>query len=330
MRFIIPFITLFALISAQDNDEPSSRIIGGSVAQRGKYNYMVHIIINNSNMCGGSLIAKDTVLTAAHCIAGNNPGSYNVRGNIHNIRSERGEQLRVTQVITHPQFNRQNLDNDIAILKINPSHNINSFLTLDTNNSAQINNQVLVTGWGRTQSFGQSSDVLKELNMKVLDPQVCSRNVAPLNERTHFCATGVQNGSSACQGDSGSPVVSSDLRTIVGLVSYGTEGCNAPSAAFTRISNFASWIRQYSSGSGNPGQGQGNPGQGQGNPGQGQGNPGIPSDNSYPKGSCTQPGETICFSPQKVGVCANTQFAYPYDCPPGTTCKQSNGRSYCQ
>jgi hypothetical protein len=50
------------------NANISPRIYGGEDAKDGRFPYYVALVDNNMNLiCGGSLIASDMVLTAAHC-----------------------------------------------------------------------------------------------------------------------------------------------------------------------------------------------------------------------------------------------------------------------
>jgi hypothetical protein len=48
--------------------EKSKQIIGGSKADPTQFPWQVYITIDNSWLCGGSVIAPDWVLTAAHCV----------------------------------------------------------------------------------------------------------------------------------------------------------------------------------------------------------------------------------------------------------------------
>jgi len=77
-----------SLLRRQDNDTESSntnidrelhgtssrdsntRIIGGNEAVEDRHAYAVSLYDNIGHFCGGSLIAKDVVLTAAHCKGG--------------------------------------------------------------------------------------------------------------------------------------------------------------------------------------------------------------------------------------------------------------------
>jgi secreted trypsin-like serine protease len=52
----------------QENRAITPRIIGGSNAQVGRYPYMVSLLSRSGfHACGGILVAKDVVLTGAHC-----------------------------------------------------------------------------------------------------------------------------------------------------------------------------------------------------------------------------------------------------------------------
>ena len=60
--------------SNHDSPLDNTRIIGGKEAVAGKYSYVVSLADDIGHFCGGSLIAPDVVLTAAHCQG----GSYDI------------------------------------------------------------------------------------------------------------------------------------------------------------------------------------------------------------------------------------------------------------
>ncbi|KAL7482930.1 hypothetical protein ACHAWX_000511 [Stephanocyclus meneghinianus] len=107
-------------ISAIDNlflKEP--RIIGGSEASSTRYPYTVALTNGGSNFfCGGSLIASDMVLTAAHCLRG---GGYNVAIGRHDLTSSDGEEVPVDQEIRHPSYSFSTDEYDFALLLLTRS-----------------------------------------------------------------------------------------------------------------------------------------------------------------------------------------------------------------
>ena len=66
---------------------------------------------------GGSLIAKDMVLTAAHCQG----GSYKVVIGRHNLNSKSGESISMRREIPYPEYNSKNTDGDWMIILLDSS-----------------------------------------------------------------------------------------------------------------------------------------------------------------------------------------------------------------
>jgi secreted trypsin-like serine protease len=48
----------------------ADRIIGGSVASPGQFPFQAGLFLDGSGFCGGSLIAGNVIMTAAHCCDG--------------------------------------------------------------------------------------------------------------------------------------------------------------------------------------------------------------------------------------------------------------------
>ena len=89
----------------QDTDDSNynspidnNRIIGGKEAVAGKFSYVVSLADDIGHFCGGSLIAPDIVLTAAHCQG----GSYNIVVGRQDLNDERsGEVIPVRTTSQH-------------------------------------------------------------------------------------------------------------------------------------------------------------------------------------------------------------------------------------
>ena len=122
--------------SAQDASSvgyAGARVIGGFNASPGAWSFPAYILISENGdhlQCGGTLVARNFVLTAGHCAT--DPGSktvhaasaYEVRlGSVDRDRDY--EMHRVKRVITHEQFGQDYpLENDIALLELDTPSNL--------------------------------------------------------------------------------------------------------------------------------------------------------------------------------------------------------------
>ena len=101
------------------NQPPALRIVGGTETGRNFYPWMVALIFNTDQFCGGTLISPSWVLTAGHCTEG--ADEVRILLGAHNIRAMREEgrlEFVSREIVPHPQFNLMFLTNDIALVKL--------------------------------------------------------------------------------------------------------------------------------------------------------------------------------------------------------------------
>ena len=106
-----------------------TRIIGGVSADMGSVPWQASLAVSGSNIfCGGSLVTDRHVLTAAHCLAGVETDLWNMIDLIFNEYNTedniRGAKRKIKDVIIHPEFNENTLQNDIAIIILKVPVNI--------------------------------------------------------------------------------------------------------------------------------------------------------------------------------------------------------------
>ncbi|XP_070631499.1 granzyme H-like isoform X3 [Bos indicus] len=113
-------LLLMAFLLPPGLGEPflSEEIIGGHEAKPHSRPYMAFVQFldeKSCKRCGGVLIQKDFVLTAAHCRG----SSINVTLGAHNIKQqERTQQvIQVKRAIHHPDYNPKTFSNDIMLLQ---------------------------------------------------------------------------------------------------------------------------------------------------------------------------------------------------------------------
>ncbi|RHZ15437.1 hypothetical protein DYB37_013929, partial [Aphanomyces astaci] len=133
-------------------------IVGGQEAQFGRHRYVVGIKKSpvGETFCGGSLIAPNVVLTAAHCLDDVVPSV--VVGTHYLTGFRDGELANVTEKIKHPN------GTDVGIIILD--HNISitqpvvvsfEFVPADV--------LTWVRGWGNIWHNGPQSRVLKEVSV---------------------------------------------------------------------------------------------------------------------------------------------------------------------
>lgn len=204
-------------------------IVGGSQAAAGQFPYQVSVQ-TSSHRCGGSIIDKDHVLTAAHCVDGLSAERLRIRAG-SNQHASGGKLVKVANVTQHSEFDAKAIKNDIAVLKLASSLDFGSAISaVDLPSSAdempQVGTECSVTGWGSTSAGGSMSSNLLVTYVNIVDHEKCQAEYADAQEvdDSMICAGVEFGGKDACQGDSGGPLVDTSSKKQVGVVSWGS-GC---------------------------------------------------------------------------------------------------------
>lgn len=261
--YMIALLLVNAVVASDYNivfgDAPegliSPEVVGGKEAPVGKYGYTAGIrsSADGQSFCGGTLISKTHVITAAHCVEGGI--KYVSVGTHYNNGSIDGEQIKVANVTSHPKFNSpMALAHDIAIVTLAGDASEKITVAHLGEDEPQVGQNARLHGWGRVSYPGPGSHVLKEVNLEIIGNRDCQLKLGrKIRIRIHssmICAGGVF-GQAACHGDSGGPLVlSPDSKhpVLVGAVSFGKPcGTGAPDA-FARISSLKDFIDQHATG----------------------------------------------------------------------------------
>lgn len=224
----------------------SQPIIAGSEGTKDTWPFVVAVVSDQQNengaryvqLCTGSVIAPDLILTAAHCvftkdnsgfrpsgtdeikiIAGASNIDFLTRSSIDRVTSN-GEDLSVSRITIHPSYNTPDPAGpfDLAVVQLARDTSIQP-ATLAPPGSCALNdlrNGSIVTALGfgsnQTSSRTAGAGIFREGSLRVIDPN--------FRTGTEFQAVGVAGGNT-CAGDSGGPIVadSPEGPILIGVVS---------------------------------------------------------------------------------------------------------------
>ena len=230
---------------------PDLRIIGGSEAIEDRFSYAVSLQNEYGLTCGGSLIAKDVVLTAAHCGPARIPRVVLGRHALYN--SVDGEVFEVRKQVSHPEYGYwAEFDNDFMLVFLEGAPTADNVITVKLNSDPlvpSVGQDVTVMGWGDTDIHilnVELSAVLMNFDTSVISNQECDaiERISGLITDNMLC-TRPNSKANSCQGDSGGPMVikgddgATDVQ--VGVVSWANH-CQTPDV-YARVSQAYGWIQ---------------------------------------------------------------------------------------
>ncbi|PSN32730.1 Serine proteinase stubble [Blattella germanica] len=243
-----------------------ARIVGGESANPGEFPWLVSITRRGGHFCGGTLVNKRWVITAAHCMC-----SGPVELPVEHIRVTVGEhdlakretplakEVRIRRLVLHPDYRCERFNHDIALLELDDevgwSESVWPACLPQAGATSFSGREATAAGWGWLQekSPGKRADTLQKVTLLVVDNDTCRDWYKSRGKKTkildsQMCAGYEQGGRDSCWADSGGPlmIVDDDQITVVGVISTGI-GCAQPKlpGLYTRLSNYSTWIRTY-------------------------------------------------------------------------------------
>jgi secreted trypsin-like serine protease len=241
---------------AQDQHH-DNKIVGGTAVPDGKYPFIAALLNTNfgsttfqQQFCGGTLIDKDSVLTAAHCVFGESAAPLRATVGRTVLDSNQGQKRKVSKIFIHPLYNPgQNDAYDAAVLTLSGNVSGIAPIKLATSNQDFLEtpgHNAAVAGWGNTiaQPAGGSAgssfpNRMREAQVPLVSDAEAKKVYGNLFISPVMVAAG-KTGKDTCQGDSGGPMFAkvNSGYTQIGITSWGV-GCGAPDfpGVYTEVNN---------------------------------------------------------------------------------------------
>lgn len=210
-------------------------------------------------LCGGTLIHKEVVLTTAHCVDDYRMSELEIQAGLWGMpKMALSSQLKIQnrklrKIILHEDFNRATHQNNIALLVLDRAFEMNSFVGVSCPPTPEYDYDSKNCVVFRNEESLDAGRVVG--NIEIDEHDVCERKLRRTKlgddfilHESFLCAIG-RNGEDTCEGDGGKGLLCSvkgtdNMYALVGLVSWGVEGCknrNVP-GVYVSVKYFYEWI----------------------------------------------------------------------------------------
>lgn len=255
MKQTLSWISILIGLLGLSAKKYDTNIVGGQEVTQQEFPYLVALYNKEYGgaYCGGTLIAKNWVLTAAHCVDGDYAqevwiGAHSMIDGENN-KDFSVEKIHVLRNLVHANYNPGTTEFDFALLQLDEESKYTPIQINEKPLDFSKNITGTVTGWGalkkRTNDY---PDTPRKVTLPITPYNECNKKESYGGKVTEnmFCAGFKDGRQDACDGDSGGPFIiyENGKSLLAGVVSWG-DGCATPEkyGVYSRVDKVTSWIK---------------------------------------------------------------------------------------
>ncbi|XP_046387198.1 venom serine protease-like [Ischnura elegans] len=253
-------IRAFPMAPCECGRRNEMRIVGGIETGVNEFPMMAGLVdpVDRRVFCGATIVSSRYAVTAAHCLFEKDfPKGLGLLVGDHDLTSgsdtPSAKLYRISETVTHPDYVKQTMANDIAVVKVGTRDSEGIAFNDDVGPACLpfrfltdtfTGDRVTALGWGTTSFGGEESNVLREAFLSVVGIQECSEAYKGNVGYRQICT--FEEGSDACQSDSGGPILWLDRTSgrihLLGVISYGVSCGGSAPGVNTRVTSYLDWI----------------------------------------------------------------------------------------
>lgn len=222
----------------------------GVTADKIQYRFQAFLKFPNNSTCGGSLIGRTWILTAAHCLHGQ--GSVAILLGGSRVTTFWQYTTYSTVFLPHPAFNATSQANDIALIKLTTLPQISALqykpIEMVSSNIGNLDRQMVrASGYVPKPDHGYIIDSLGRVDLITIPNKDCETFIDKLYiQNTSICTSWVDKVDEAfCEGEDGGPLTMLYERKVIliGVLKRG-DCVNFKPGVSTSVAQYRDWIEE--------------------------------------------------------------------------------------
>ncbi|KAL3211659.1 hypothetical protein MRX96_008366 [Rhipicephalus microplus] len=149
-------------------------IVNGTEVKETQYPWMVSLSMHHphgKHACGGTIITKRHVLTAAHCLWLKNAHVYKVIVSYGSVDRRKGRKVEASKMLIHKGYSENRMLNDIALLEVKYPFKFRKEVApicLQMTPVPMVDKEAVAAGWGSYYVGGPGYNFLPSHNSHYL------------------------------------------------------------------------------------------------------------------------------------------------------------------